>query len=330
MQREKMTIVKTWIKNTLRPIKNIVFVLAGFSYDFIRYMMHSGWHPHGAEKRDYRAVKIYHRLEKSLSFRERKLNSGTEAVFALYNFFREKDFNPRKPGHHERIAAKVMSLFLRDLQSSDPRLDEVRRLCCELKPIEANDGGVFTFTENELHAGRLESPERFFMSRHSVRDFQSRPVSREAITRALKLAMKSPSVCSRQAWHVYHIERPDLINKALSFQNGNRGFGHQIPCLLILTADLSAFDTAAERYQHWIDGGMFSMTLVLALHSLGLASCCLNWSKGPLDDIRLRKALKIGSSHTVLMMLAVGYANHSIKVCCSARRPPEEVYTILE
>ena len=49
--------------------------------------------------------------------------------------------------------------------------------------------------------------------------------------------------------------------------------------LLIIAMDLKAFVPAHERYQHWIDGGMFSMSIIYALHSLGLSSCCLNWSK---------------------------------------------------
>lgn len=321
---------KVKVKGLLRPIKNILFVVAGFSYDFFRYFAYAGWRKNGAGKRDYRAVKIYHRLEKSLSFRVRKLSSGSEAVFALYNFFREKSFDTKKPGYQERVAVKVMSDFLQEMQSSDSLIDEAKSLCQELQSIRASDGGVFAYTQEELQAGQLEEPEQFFMSRYSVRDFQDSAVDRDVIKRALRLAMKSPSVCSRQAWHVYHIEKRELIDKALSLQNGNRGFGHEVPCLLILAADLSAFDTASERYQHWIDGGMFSMSVVLALHSLGIGSCCLNWSKGPVDDIKLRKALKIQGSHSVLMMMAVGYANDSLKVCSSVRRPVEEIYTLLE
>lgn len=49
-------------------------------------------------------------------------------------------------------------------------------------------------------------------------------MSKELISRAVGLAMKSPSVCSRQAWHVYHIDDRALIDKALTFQNGNREF----------------------------------------------------------------------------------------------------------
>src|SRR3546814_8739546 len=96
-----------------------------------------------------------------------------------------------------------------------------------------------------------------------------------------------------QASYVYCLQSREIIDRALSLQNGNRGFGHEIPCLLILCTDLSAFDTAGERYQHWIDGGMFSMSLVWALHALGYSSCCLNWSKTPSDG---RK--KIGRAHT--------------------------------
>src|SRR3546814_11150576 len=86
-----------------------------------------------------------------------------------------------------------------------------------------------------------------------------RSVPSAVIEEAVELALHSPSVCDRQASYVYCLQSREIIDRALSLQNGNRGFGHEIPCLLILCTDLSAFDTAGERYQHWIDGGMFSM-----------------------------------------------------------------------
>lgn len=77
------------IKNILRPVKHLLFSLAGYAYDFYRYLKYAGWNIVGRDKRGYRAVKIYHRLEKSLSFRQRKLGAGSEAVFALNNLFSE-------------------------------------------------------------------------------------------------------------------------------------------------------------------------------------------------------------------------------------------------
>jgi nitroreductase len=142
------------------------------------------------------------------------------------------------------------------------------------------------------------------------------------------MAMKSPSACNRQSWHVYHLEG-ELAQQALAFQDGNRGFGHKIKDLLIITTDLRAFVSPRERYQHWIDGGMFSMSVILALHSIGIASCCLNWSQSGRADIKFRKVIKISPQHTVMMMLAIGYPNEQNTVCASPRRPISEVYTKL-
>jgi len=99
--------------------------------------------------------------------------------------------------------------------------------------------------------------------------FSDRPVKQEIVKRAVSLALKTPSVCNRQAWFVYHIDDQSIIGRCLELQNGNSGFGHKIQSLLIIASDLKAFDTGGERYQHWIDGGMFSMSLVYALHPWG-------------------------------------------------------------
>lgn len=321
---------KEILKQAVRAARSIVYAFNGFVYDFTRYVKYGGWRTTGAGKRDYRAVKIYHRLEKSLSFRNRRPGSGVEALTSLSKLFRENGFNTENLGYQERVGIKVMGDFLDKIESEDPSVEEARQLFRELELLKAEEGGVLTYSESKLLAGKLENPENFFMSRYSVRDFKSIAVDCSLIRYAIKMAMKSPSVCSRQAWHVYHIEQRELIDHALKFQNGNSGFGHQIPCLLILAVDLNAFDTASERYQHWIDGGMFSMSMILALHSIGLGSCCLNWSKGPIDDIRIRKELKINNSHTILMMLGVGYAKEDFKVCFSARRSVDEIYTLLD
>lgn len=181
-----------------------------------------------------------------------------------------------------------------------------------------------------MQDGKLDDPRKFFLSRFSVRDFDCKKVLNEDIIKAIELALNTPSVCNRQASFVYCIYTREEIDRALSLQNGNRGFGHEVQCLLILCANLSAFDTAGERYQQWIDGGMFSMSVVWALHSLGLGSCCLNWSKGPVDDMRLRALVPINDEHTVLMMLAVGFPRENLKVCYSARKPVDTFYKNLD
>jgi nitroreductase len=72
------------------------------------------------------------------------------------------------------------------------------------------------------------------------------------------------------------------------------------------------------------------MSIIYALHSLGIASCCLNWSQLPKNDLRFRHSLEIKNNHTVIMMLAIGYPDENNNVCVSARRPFNEVFTKLE
>lgn len=320
------------VKNMLRPARDIGYAFFGYLYDFYRYFKHAGWAFGGkASVRDYKAVKIYHRLEKSLSFRQREAKSGWAAANDLVNHLQKSWKKSNNYTYHEKVGLKVLGEFIAVAAVEDDReAERIIKFWERHVKLASDEGGVLEKSVASLQKGKLYSPEDFFSSRFSVRDFDSKAVSNEDIEKAISLALNTPSVCNRQASFVYCLNTRAEIDRALSLQNGNRGFGHEIPCLLILCTDLSAFDTAGERYQHWIDGGMFSMSIVWALHSLGLASCCLNWSKGPLDDMRLRKIINIKKEHTVLMMLAVGAPRENLKVCYSARRPVSDFYTILD
>jgi len=315
------------IKNLLRPGRDLILIVGGFAYDYYRFFKYGGWHKRDHERLNFFLVKIYHRIEKSLTFREQKLGAGIENAKALRAQLHDKNFEKNSLSFHEKTALKVLNDFALQYQGSAKDVGDIKEFCEKFLSHIPSHGGAKSYSQELLLAGKLENPEQFFLSRYSVRDFDSKKVDVDLIKRAINLALKTPSACNRQAWHVYHLSQRERIDQALSLQNGNRGFGRDVQCLLIIAADLRAFDTASERYQHWIDGGMFSMSLVLALHSLGLASCCLNWSKGPIDDIKLRKILKVQGSHSILMMLAVGYASDELKVCYSARRPIDEIYT---
>lgn len=318
------------IKRVLRPWRHAISALVGFSYDFSRYLRYGGWRDRGdMRQRDYKAVKTYHRLEKSLSFRARATGSGWDAAGDLAHLLGRGRGVATALSYHETIGIKVLQDFVGASSGGGEIAHRVAAFLQRTSQLSAK-GGVIDITAAQLREGQLEDPERFFFSRHSVRDFQPDPVPHALLHRAVRLAMKTPSVCNRQAWHIYELDQRASIDAALALQNGNRGFGHEVPCLLIVTADLRAFDTHGERFQHWIDGGMFAMSLVLALHALGLGSCCLNWSRGAGDDLRLRRRLALDRAHTVIMMMAVGYPRTHLKVCCSARRPIGSILTHLD
>jgi nitroreductase len=151
-----------------------------------------------------------------------------------------------------------------------------------------------------------------------------RPLEPELIKQAVSMALTTPSVCNRQAWKA-RVFSDSKKNEILAMQNGNRGFTELIDTVIIVTCDLDCFTSDGERNQPWIDGGMFSMTLLLALHSVGLGTCCLNWCVGKEQDMQLRESIKLPESEVVIMIIAVGHIPEKLMVARSSRKPLEDV-----
>jgi nitroreductase len=107
----------------------------------------------------------------------------------------------------------------------------------------------------------------------------------------------------------------------LKLQNGNRGFGHTIPMLAVVCCDMGAFFDSTERNEPPLDGGLFLMSFLLALQSLGLATCCLNWCVDPRVDQQGHQVGNIPQNEKILTFLAIGYAADDTVVPLSARRP---------
>ncbi|MBE0471039.1 MAG: nitroreductase family protein [Methyloprofundus sp.] len=316
----------------LRKYGRVVNALIGFLYDFKRFYLYSAWKAdmQNKEIRNYHMVKVYHSLEKSLSFKRRNKESGWSTAKMVLELIKIAD-STNDYGFHDKAGLSVLKKFINHPDNTGH--EHAQKIKQEIKNLHwsSDDAhGTKHYKDNDLLRGKLINPEAFFLSRYSLREFKQEKVEALQIERAISLAMKTPSVCNRQAWHVYHSDNQESIRKALSYQQGNRGFGDEVPNLMIITSDLKAFMPGQEHYQHWIDGGLFSMSLIYAFHSLGIVSCCLNWSQSPSNDLKLRSTFNIRPNDTVIMMLAFGYPDKDNNVCVSARRPLEEIYTKLE
>jgi len=113
------------------------------------------------------------------------------------------------------------------------------------------------------------SPLDMILSRCSVRDFSGALVPDEVLLNAVRAAQHAPCVCNSQSGRVHLLHDKAVKEAALSYQNGNRGFGDIASVIAIITVDQSEMLEAAERYQHWIDGGMFAQNFLLGLHAQG-------------------------------------------------------------
>lgn len=91
-------------KRVLRPLRNVLRALFGFGYGFLSSVRYGAWREHGdGRKPDYKAVKTYHCLEKSLAFRQRRSGSGWDAAGDLTHLFSRGGINAAAWGYQETV-----------------------------------------------------------------------------------------------------------------------------------------------------------------------------------------------------------------------------------
>src|SRR5690606_2840615 len=126
----------------------------------------------------------------------------------------------------------------------------------------------------------------------------------ETIRDIVDIAKSAPSVCNRQGWKAHCYSDKLKIKELLSYQNGNAGFTDVIDKLLIVTADAKAF-TNYESNQIFIDGGLFSMNILLAIHAAGLGACPLNTCYPYFIEKKVKLASEIPDNERLIMMIGI-------------------------
>ena len=165
--------------------------------------------------------------------------------------------------------------------------------------------------------------------RHSVREFSDEPVDVNLIEQAIDMAMRTPSVCNRQPTRVHLILNPEIITKALAIQGGVGGYAAP-PALILITSDLRSFITSYERNEGFTDGGLFGMSLLLSLESLGLASCPLNTMFTAKADKDTRKLLNLPDNEVPVMYIEVGNFLEETRTCASIRYTGNQITTVIK
>lgn len=274
----------------------------------------------------------YHRLEKGMSLRDPRTDFGTKVAQDL---IANLTTYCRKFGADQLTATtlEVLQEFNRFRRRHATVVPELVATTEELRREFSWSGSACGGGTLETSAEQVRSQSRidgaaFFNSRHSVRDFTDEPVDVRQLEAAVRMAQRTPSVCNRQAWRVHVARGTALKERLLALQNGNLGFRSQIACALVVVCDLRHFVTVGERNQAWIDGGMFAMSLVYALHSLGLGTCFLNWSVTEDVDRKLRPHLKVTEHDVIITLLAVGHLPEQFRVAHSQRKPIEQALVL--
>lgn len=177
--------------------------------------------------------------------------------------------------------------------------------------------GVEKVTKNSILDKCNKDFESLLYSRHSIRYFSDTPVGDDVINKALELAQRTPSACNRQGWLTHVFRAPKSID-LVKWQGGSRGFEDEIKCAILVTANLKAF-LNHEVHQAYIDGGLYAMNLINALHSLGVGTIPLSCGFMEKQISQLSK-FDIPENEVPIVIIGVGNYLDCFNVAVSERK----------
>lgn len=319
-QKSKKKIWQLWRR--IRVVKDSIHA---YLHDLNRFLRWSGIWRKYSNRVQLRAIITanFHGIEKGLSLKNPRPGFGSGHVYDLVSGL-EKYQEEYGSDETTRYAINALIAYYQFnlIQGTDDRklYEQISKLA-EKCGKHCSAGGAKQVTRDNIHRASKRDLTGFFESRHSIRQFAADvDVDLKEIEKAVRMAQQTPSACNRQAWKVYVFSKDEDKKRILSLQKGSRGFGDQASKILVITTDLGNFLSIEERNQAWVDGGMFAMSLVYALHSLGLGTCCLHWCVRCEVDQELKKFAGITDAELVPMLIAVGHLPDEFMVAQSPRR----------
>ena len=310
----------------IRRLLARVKVLTSYGYDARRFIGASsaGRSTDDAERLAAHISMDYHRLEKGMALPSPRYGFGRDVVQRLMRSIARYE-NAYGPADVTAFGRGALAEYRRfNAAKIAPELETaIDRFLGDCSSGQC--GGVAPLTSETLFPFDSETAQRFMLSRHSVRQFDGRPVSEDVIRQAVRIAQQAPSVCNRQSARVFVSNQRARMDEMLRLQNGNRGFGDRLGAVIVVASDMRAFTSLGERNQCWVDGGIFAMSLALALHSLHVGACMLNWSVEPGRDRALRRCLGIDDNYAIITMMGAGYPPDNLVVAASPRRRTESI-----
>lgn len=194
----------------------------------------------------------------------------------------------------------------------------------EVKTSKSQLGGTSEVRHKEKVKNKHKNFKDLFSQRYSVREYDNSIVEIERVENSIELSMKAPSICNRQTSRVQIITDKTLIRQVLQIQAGMNGYDTP-PMLLAVLTDTRHYVAIAERNQPYIDGGLFGMSLLLALEYEGLAACPLNAMFNRVQDKKMRALLSTKDYENYIMFISVGNFKDMVKVPRSFRYSGKEI-----
>lgn len=269
-----------------------------------------------------------HRLEKGLIMRPRRKIFAIDYLLETVLVYKEAINNKGFSISEITWAKSVLEEYFSVVDCNHPVIAHVSEIYFQItsEKVKPEEKKIPYLQANKAnHNVSYKQLMDLCLARRSTRWFIDESVEDEKINQAVAIASQAPSACNRQPYEFYVIKSQPLLSRLVKLPGGTVGFADNIPCLIAIVGDLSYYPAARDRHVIYIDGSLASMQFMLALETLGLASCPINWPELHALDKKLSKLLNIPQYKRVVMFIAVGYPDESGYIAYSEKKSPEDI-----
>lgn len=272
-----------------------------------------------------------HALEKGMSIGKVRIGFGQpKAISLIHDLQRYLSIGGDKAFATESCSVINKYILFNEHLGADMSIirSELTEFCTNNCINTVEFGGIYLLNKADTEHNSKGAFDIFSQSRFSVRDFGTDKVSLEQIEKALKLAEKTPSACNRQSWRIYVYSSEDLRNKIFSLQGGCNGFVQDMQYAILICGDVRKYNIN-ELSQVFVDGGIYAMNLLYALHFEGVATIPLTMAHKQNMIKRIKREMILPENEIPILLIGTGSYKESYKVAVSERYN-YKTYTIIE
>lgn len=300
-----------------------------YLYNEYKYLIsHLGSNDSFNNKEKFKAliIKNAHVVEKGLSLKDTKIGFGESKLISLLEYTKQYFL---KYSDYETLyfVYPIVSSYIEFNRLNGVENNVILSLFNELEhyidkstDLKKLRGGVKRVYKKDILLNSSIPYEFFVKCRYSIRNFTGKSIDFKLIDKALEIAEYTPSACNRQPWHNHIFLDKKKIIEILDFQTGARQFKNDLACVILVTSSVNPF-SISEYHQHYVNGGLYAMNLIFALHSLGLGTVPLNMGLDYKKLKRLKDYCEIRGNEVPIMMIGVGDISDDFYVAESKRFP---------
>ena len=320
---EVADMTKEIIKIYLRKLKNIASLFYQNGMDLLFHIHCLRVANHDKVHLLANITKEAHRIEKGLTHTNFRENFGQDCVFRLLVSL--KKFHKLYPKDFGNVrvqwALGCLEAYSQRHEQKNINLTQIKIVRDMFSNLPENNprAGSACLTRKDLLERTSIDFGELARSRVSIRQFEELSVDTSAVLNCVQIAQKTPSVCNRQGWKTHIIKQTEILKLFKKVHNGFAKGDQYLDCLLAITMDQMFFELPKERHQGYIDGGLYSMSLMYALTAHGFATCPLNANLTMRNLNEMRKSLKLRSTEKFIMFIAVGHYREDNLVAVSKR-----------